>query len=209
MSKIRAKKKMGKSQIRTKKIIAEIVACRGKTQGEVMRENGLSDAYSKNPKQFLNTKTAQELMEEYLPDEMIAQRHNELANAGAISHYTFPAIIRERVVDNPNKKVGGKIKAKKPEAECITDEEIKSVVESVPGCKLIYIKYDTFQGGKTAYYQAPDSRSRKDAIDMVYKLKGAYAAEKIELTKRKYQDLSNAELAALEKKLIDSIKNRK
>lgn len=197
---------MGK--IRAKLAMKKIVENRGKSISKAMEAVGYSPKYAHNPNQFTKTKTFIELMDEYLPDEMIAQRHDELANAGAIQHYTFPAIIRERVVDNPNKKAGGKIKAKKPEAECISDEEIKTTIEAVPGCKLIYIKYDAFQGGKTAYFQAPDYKNRKDAIDMAYKLRGKYAPEQINVTRRKYQDLSNAELIARKKKLQDFLRKK-
>ena len=185
------------SKIRAKKAISKIVENRGNVS-KSLREAGYSPSYAKNPKQFLSTKDAQELMEEYLPDEMIAQRHSELANAGQIAHYTFPAMIREKVVKD---KTGKKVNAKTAIGECLSDKEIKEIVEGVYGCKLIYIKYDSYSGGKVAYYQAPDNRSRKDAIDMAYKLKGKYAPEQVELTKRKYQDLSNSELIALKKKL--------
>ena len=45
-------------------------------------------------------------------------------------------------------------------------------------------------------------------LDKAYKVRGKYAPEQVELTKRKYQDLSNAELAALERKLKDFLLKR-
>lgn len=47
----------------------------------------------------------------------------------------------------------------------------------------------------------PDNDARLKALDLAYKLKGKYAPEQIELTKRKYQDLSNKELLELQTKL--------
>lgn len=154
---------------------------------------GYSPNYSKNPQAFLRTKSAQELLQEYLPDELIAQRHAELLDAGEVQHYLFPSIKEERK-NSKGKKRGTEVKKNE-----LTNDEIKIIVESVPGCRLIYVKRDW--SGAWAFYSAPNTRSRKDAIDMAYKRKGDYAAEKVELTKRKYQDLSNADLVALENKL--------
>ena len=46
-----------------------------------------------------------------------------------------------------------------------------------------------------------DNDARARAVDMGYKLRGKFAADRIEITRRKYQDLSNAELMELMKKL--------
>ena len=156
---------------------------------------GYSPTYAHNPQKFLKTKVAKDLLQEYLPDELIAQKHRELLEAAEIQHYYFPKIYPAHN-DKESKK--GKSKTKVGSKE-LTNTEIKAIVESVAGCHLIYIKRDRF--GAYAYFQAPDTRSQKEAIDMAYKRKGDYAAEKVELTKRKYQDLSNADLLALEIKL--------
>jgi hypothetical protein len=44
--------------------------------------------------------------------------------------------------------------------------------------------------------QFADLAQKNKAVDMFYKLKGEYAPEKLELTKRKWQHLTNEELAA-------------
>jgi len=51
-------------------------------------------------------------------------------------------------------------------------------------------------------------RAQDAGLDKAYKIRGKYAPEQVELTKRKYQDLSNAELAALERKLKDFLLKR-
>ncbi len=48
-----------------------------------------------------------------------------------------------------------------------------------------------------------DWRARDAGLEKAYKIRGKYVPEQIEITKRKYQDLSNAELVALKKKLTD------
>lgn len=187
------------SKIRAKKVYKEILGNRGKAlpMSKAMIAAGYSPSYAKNPKQFMNTKSAQELEQKYLPDELIAERHHELLNAADIQHYNFPRLHYTKT------KQRGKTKIDKNE---LTNEEIKEIVESVPGCRLIYVKRDWL--GAWAFYQVPDHRSREKAIDMAYKRKGDYAPDKIQLVKRKYQDLSNAELAKLERTLKDFLLKR-
>jgi cell division protein FtsI/penicillin-binding protein 2 len=178
------------SRIKAKLVYKKICENQGKPMAvsKAMEAVGYSPSYCHNPQEFLGTKTAQELEKKYLPDELLARKHSELLEAGSIQHYNFPSI-------------GNAKRGKRGKKQELNNDEIKTIVESVVGCRLIYVKRD-WQGA-WAYYQAPDHKSRKDAIDMAYKRKGNYAPEQIELTKRKYQDLSNAELVALEKKLKD------
>lgn len=49
----------------------------------------------------------------------------------------------------------------------------------------------------------PDNDVRLRALDLGYKVHGSYAPDRIEITKRKFEHLSNAELAALIKKTKD------
>lgn len=189
------KKARQKPSERQKKLAQNIVAIAKKNRGKLpsmkklMKAADYSDSYSKNPAQLKGTETWNELMNMFIPKSKLAIRHGELVDFASIEHYVFPAQGRG---------------AKKRE---LTNEEIKTIVESVPGCRLIHIKPDPYIG-KVAFFQAPDGRVRKDAIDMAYKLYGAYAAEKISIVDP-LDTLSNAELAALEKELIKKIKNRK
>jgi hypothetical protein len=116
-----------------------------------MESVGYSKGYSKNPKILKGTETFQELLKIYLPKSKTVRRHGELQDHCSIEHYVFPKITKT-----------------KRETE-LTDGDIKKIVESVPGCTLIYIKRDNY-AGKIAFYQSPDGRIRKDAVDMAYKL---------------------------------------
>ena len=163
------------SKIRVKKVIAKMVGKGGKSLTKAMVESGYSPAYAHTPSKLSNSKTFKELMDEFIPDSLITQRHNELANACSLSNYKFDLKI--------------------------SDKTIKALINDIPGCKCLYVSRDKYNA--TAYFTQPDQHSRKDAIDMGYKLKGVYAPEQIELTKRKYQDLSNAELVKLKQSLIN------
>lgn len=165
-----------------KRLIKQMLGNTGKRKksiGRLMVEVGYSPAYAKNPKDLRGTKTWIELMNIYLSDKEISKKHFELLNAGAIQQFTFPKI----------KDKGSKRK------RFLDNKTIKAIVEGVPGCKLIYVKRDEYTGS-IAFFQAPDNRSRKDALDMAYKLGGKYAPEQVEVVKRKYEDMSNADLAA-------------
>lgn len=163
--------------IRIKAVARKVLAGKGrKSVGAAMREEGYSPVYADTPQKLTRSKTWKQILAEFLPDELIAQKHLELANAAEIQHYTFPHKSE-----------------RKTKKDVMSDEEIQAVVESVPGCKLIYIKADQYLG-KVAYFQAPDHRSRKDAIDMAWKLRGRYAAEKLEIDDP-FERMTNGELA--------------
>lgn len=175
------------SKIKAKRVL-KMMENDGKSMSKAMRSVGYSPNYAKNPQNFNKTRTWQEIMEAELPEELVAKVHRELFGAAEIQHYEFP--------------IEGKGKNKKR----LTNAEIKAIIESVPDCRLIYIKDMGYQ--LIAYFQSPDSRSRKEAVEMAYKLRGNYAPEKISITKRKYQDLSNAELAAAIKLAKDKLLKR-
>ena len=181
-------------KILIKKVIENVENSGKLSVSKAARDLGMKN-YARNPQRITKTKEWKELMDEYMPDDLLAETHHSLLTAGEIQHYVFPAMIKTKMVKSSDPSVKGKkIKAKDAEAEALPDDEIQAIVESVPGCKLIYIRYEQFLGGKVAYYQAPDSKSRKDALDMAYKLRGKYAAEKIDV-RSKYSELSNKELA--------------
>jgi len=131
------------SRTSAKLVLKEIIENKGKkgkgkgnravSVSAAMKAIGYSPGYAHNPQLFTSTKNFQELVQENLSDEMITARHKELANAAEISHYTFPHAQKKHQ---------------------LTNEEVKEVVESVPGCKLIYVKRDIF--GTNAFFSQPD-----------------------------------------------------
>jgi len=176
---------------------------RGSTMKEVMVGAGYSEKTAIAPTKLTKSKGWKELMDKFLPEKELGKKHRELLNAGVIQHYTFPA----RIIQKKNKETGEIEKDGNPED--ISDSEIKKIVESVKGCKLIYIKIDSYLGGKTAYYQAPDNKSRKDALDMAYKLRGSYEDTKPPVedpTKSIHLHYHNDKILNIIKKSEDDIK---
>jgi hypothetical protein len=140
-----------------KKLSAVVRNTKGKqkriTLGKLMREVGYSIETSKKPYRVLKSKNFQALLDDYLPDDTIAEVHGEALRASKLDHYVFPA--KE------------------------DDEVIKDTVESVEGCKLIKIRKQL--NWKRAYFYSPDTQNRLKAIAEAYKVKGKYPAEKHEV----------------------------
>lgn len=121
-----AKKEKPKSasKERQKKVVKEIMENNGTSISAAMRKAGYSKNYSKNPQSLVSTKSWQELMEQYLPDELLTKRHRELLDDDDSS-------IRLRSVD-----LGYKIKNKFEPAvlehiirnyEDLSDEELEKL----------------------------------------------------------------------------------
>lgn len=51
--------------------------------------------------------------------------------------------------------------------------------------------------GKIIEKRRPDHTARKNATEMAYKLRGEFAPEQLEVSKRKFGDMTNAELATV------------
>ena len=138
--------------LRQKRMFKVLVENSSDTLKEAMIESGFSAETAKAPTKVTRSKGFKQLMDEYFPEDYVAQKHRELLDA-------------EDVVFIP-------------------------------------------RGKKILEKTRPDNPTRRAAVNMAYKLRGNYAAEKIELTRRKFQDMSDEELAetvaaakkALEKK---------
>lgn len=129
-----------KPSLRMVKTAKIMIGKDGKSFAQAAREAGYSNAIANNPQKVTKTQSWQTLMDQYLPQDLIARKHQELLEA-------------EEIVFIP-------------------------------------------RGKKILERKRPDHAARKAGIDMAHKLRGNFAPEKIELSKRKFQDMSNAELAA-------------
>lgn len=63
---------MKSPSIRQKLVAQKVVENRGNVS-KAMKEAGYSDAYASNPQQFKASKTWEELLDEYLPDELLTK----------------------------------------------------------------------------------------------------------------------------------------
>ena len=139
------------------------------SMGEAMRAEGYSKTYAKSPDKLRKTDSWQALMEKYLPEKELARHHKELLNANEIGKFDFSMHV--------------------------SDEEIKEVVEEEYGFRIVKIVEvytdDKKFRRKTAYYLVPNTKAKKDALDMAYKLNKKYGDTTII---HKFGGLSDAEL---------------
>ncbi len=160
-----------KQQIAAKEVVGN-----GGNVTQAMITAGYSKNTANTPQKLTESKGWNELMEDYLSDEELGKHHQALLEAKKVEHMTFPlGPIGEDDPNlsgaTPNKKDDGI----KVERTTLTDQEIKDLLLDV-GCKVKRIVH-----GETArhvYFWASDNKARKEALDMAYKLKGKYAAEK-------------------------------
>jgi hypothetical protein len=163
------KKNPSLRQKRLAEKIAENLANGGKTHSlkKLLKEAGYSDTVAKNPDKVLETKTFQDLLTQYLPENKIAKVHKEVLGASAHQESLFPI---EK-----------------------SDADIKKIIRSVPGAKVIQIdEVDIFEGEgiikqyKKVYYTTPAYKYRLSAVDMAHKLRGTYAPEKHEVNSKQF-----------------------
>lgn len=152
--KIKKRKAHGRFTATAKAVkVAQLLSAdSGMSVGAAMIQAGYSPITAQNPQQLTGSKQWADLLEEFLPQSEVLKTHRGLMHASAIERMSF----------------------KKEDAK-ISDQQIQEMIEA-SGC--IFMRISRGAGIRTAYFRAPDNRARKDALDMAYKLRGTYAAEK-------------------------------
>ena len=134
----------------------------------------------KHPEKITKSKGWQLLVKRYIGDDLLANVHHGLLNSHVLDHMVFPALnIKKETGKRGNVSEEGEIgedtqlnpTQEETEAEILTDEEIKEMLESV-NCKVRRIVHGT--QARHVYFWSPDNKSRKDALDLGYKLKNRY-----------------------------------
>lgn len=143
-----------KPSIRAKKAFDKMLE-NGGVVSTAMVEAGYSPNTAKTPQKLTESRAWQELMQDYLNDDALAVKHEQLLNAVELNKFDFSLQV--------------------------PDDEIKALFEKV-GFNFVKIEEihtaDPKFMRKAAYYTVPNAKAVKDALDMAYKLKGSYAAEK-------------------------------
>lgn len=128
----------------------------GEPVSKAMVAEGYSPHTAKTPSKLTNTPAWLELVETYLDDTKLAEKHDLLLNAALLTKVPF-----------------------EPDD---TDDEIKNIIEAIPGQKLIRIKEQLDKEGfllaRVAYVKSPDTQTQYKALDGAYKIKGNYAPDK-------------------------------
>lgn len=142
---------------------------------KAMVESGVySESYSRKPTKLTKSKGWKKLLDEFLSEQELSQKHFELLNATTLDHMVFPLGCRFISEKEEYQQLAQKDPTKE-KGEVLADEEIVQLLRDV-NCVVRRIVH-----GETArhvYFWSADNKARKDALDMAYKLRGNYAPEK-------------------------------
>lgn len=145
---------------------------------DAIRAVGLSEHKAQHPTLITSTPAFQDLLNEYLPEGDLLETHRGLLKAARIDHMIFADGPKDDTaaiewVANKNAKEGS-IQVWTRD-DVLTDDDIRDIM-SEKNCEVRRISRT--EQSRHVYFWSPDSKSRTGALDMAYKLKGSYAADK-------------------------------
>lgn len=119
---------------------------------EAMRKVGYKPGYSKNPQSLTRTQGMKDFLDIVFPPEYVANKHRQLLNASRIEHMVFPLAM--------------------------TDEEI---VEILAKANCTVKKFMHSETQTHVWFFMADNMAQDKALDKVYKLRGDYAPEEVDV----------------------------
>lgn len=150
---------------------------KGTSTYQAMIDEGYSESYARRGG-LGTTKSWDKLLEERLGDDKLTNIHNQLITAKRLDYMLFTAEIG--------------------------DADVYELLESV-GCTPKKIVHGI--QGTHVWFWAPDSKIRKDALELAHKIRGKMTPEVLEV-RGGLSALSDAELAAIIKKQTDKLRKR-
>jgi len=175
------KKKKKKTVIKTKRNIRQELTLKnlekGMSMSKAMSEAGYKEGYSHNPQELKEKKSWQELMDKYIPRDLVASKHNELMKSVTVKEFNFPDTVSEKDIKAFAKGVSE------------TTTYVKEVVSKVNSKGIPTSSSHRW----VVFAVVPNGMDVKAAIDMAIKLRGDYSAEKIEV-KRPLGEVPDNEL---------------
>lgn len=182
--------------------VKNMVASGGKNLGKAMRDAGIPVATAKNPGKIFKSRAWNDIMEEFIPDDVLAVAHKKLLNSHRLDHMVFPLEHTEKKVVKKRPKPADEdmdddeemmdAPQPPPRQAVLTDNDIREMLLSV-NCQVRRIVHGDM--GRHVYFWSPDNRALKDALEMAYKLKSRFT-EKTE-TKHiftGYEELTDEQL---------------
>jgi len=144
------RKKLGATEIKHRIVFEKMKENLGKpgkkgTIKEAMMDAGYTQSYAEGGELF-KTKGWDQLMDEYFPENKVAEAEQKQMNAKRIFDYDFPAKL--------------------------SDEQIKEDVESHTGCNLVRIVRTEHRA--QAFFYTPDNIAIGKSLDRIYKLRKKY-----------------------------------
>lgn len=142
-------KRKGQNLLRQKRLARLLAEDGGKTPiGKLMLQAGFKEGYARSPDKLKKTISWQELMEKNIPDNILAEKHNQLLNSTGIGHMVFPVAMKD-----------------------------SEITELLAGVNCVPQKFQHSNTATHVWYWARDNKAIKEALDMAYKLKSKYPKE--------------------------------
>lgn len=168
-------------QLKLQKLLEENVGLdKPKTMGEMLLEAGYSESVADTPSKVTKGKSWQELMDQYLPDDKLAEVHQGLLNSTKIEHMVFPLYNKPDEDEEPEEQPettlepqpqGGALlrRHKVIEGAGLSNDDITEMLAEV-NCTVRKI----VQGlqARHVYFWSPDATARKNALELAFKIKG-------------------------------------
>ena len=165
--------------IRIRRVFKRVMESKGKISvSQAMRDEGYPSTTTHNPQQLTRSKTWQELLQTFLPEEGLIRTHRSLMNAFHLGHQVFPLSIE--------------------------DEDIVDLLASTE-CTVVKIQYG--EQAKHVYFWAPDNMARDRALDKAYKLTGKYAPTIVKFSDDN-KDQTDSDLSDEERRLVKEVRKR-
>lgn len=149
----RNKQASAKHEMRVRTVFAAAVASPEKPLGALMVDAGYSETSAQHPSIITKSELWLELLDKHLPNTLAMETHVNLLKASRVDHMTFIAA-----------------------QEGIHDADINEMFLEI-GCKVRKIIHRD-NGARDVYFFMPDNKARAAALDMLYKLRTAYGADK-------------------------------
>ena len=120
----------------------------GKSVSKAMLDAGYAPTSAKNPQQLTRSKAWQKLMEDYLPDEKLIEKHKNLLEADKFDKLVFPYIL--------------------------PDKAVKDFTDFLTQLGVSTSSFSIATGGKRTviYFTGPDRSTQLSALALAYKIKG-------------------------------------
>src|SRR3990167_8999915 len=173
---------------RQKRAIKKLVE-NGGNVSRAMREAEYSPETAKNPQKLTRSKGYAEILKRAgVTDEMISKKQKMLLEAAHTMTQEFPAARVEKTVGKGNKE------ETTSELVHVSDKEIRRIIQSVPGHKILYNQTGTDK--KNAHCQVPAAAVQTKQVELVLKVKGHFAPEQHDIITH---EMTPEEIAVYEK----------
>ncbi len=122
---------------------------------EAMRIAKYRPSYAKNPQAMTRSKGMSDLMEMVFPKDFVATKHRQLLNASKVEHLVFPLAM--------------------------TDKKITEILAR-NNCTVTEFMHSETQ--THVWFFTADNMAQDKALDKIYKLRGEYAPEELDVTSK-------------------------